>query len=80
MSGRDISMRILLPKDRDGLEAVEDSTNMQKLDSIRDMMTLEPLTVQIPKFEFEMKYDLVSSLESLGVHNAFDENNADFRK
>lgn len=77
--GEDISMLILLPKDRDGLESVEDSMTMQKLDSIRDIMTLQPLTVQIPKFEFETKYDLVGSLESLGVHDAFDENNADFK-
>ena len=77
--GGDISMLILLPKDRDGLESVEDSMNMQKLDSIRDTMTLQPLTVQIPKFEFETKYDLIDSLESLGVHDAFDENNVDFK-
>ena len=77
--GGDISMLILLPKDRDGLESVEDSMSMQKLDSIRGMMTLQPLTVQIPKFEFETKYDLVGSLENLGVHDAFDEDNADFQ-
>ena len=72
-------MLILLPKDRDGLKSVEDSMNTQKLNSIRDMMTLQPLTVQIPKFEFETKYDLTDSLERLGIHDAFDENNADFK-
>lgn len=77
--GGDISMLILLPKDQEGLESVEDSMSMQKLDSIRNSMTLQPLTVQIPKFEFEAKYDLVSSLENLGVNDAFDENNADFQ-
>ena len=76
--GGDISMLMLLPKDRDGLESVEDSMNIQKLDSIRDTMTLQPLTVKIPKFEFETKYDLIGSLESLGVHDAFDEDNANF--
>ena len=77
--GGDISMLILLPNDRDGLKSVEDSMNMQKLNSIRDMMTLQPLTVQIPKFEFETKYDLTESLERLGMHDAFDENIADFK-
>ncbi|MCH9658684.1 serpin family protein [archaeon] len=76
--GGDISMLILLPKDRDGLESVEDSMNIQKLDSIRDTMTLEPLTVKIPKFEFETQYDLIGSLESLGMHDAFDKDNANF--
>ena len=77
--GGDISMLILLPKDRDGLEFIEDSMNMQELNFIRSMMILQPLTVQIPKFEFETKYDLIGTLENLGVHDAFDENNADFK-
>ncbi len=74
----DISMLILLPADRDGLGSLENSMNMQKLDSIRDVMTRQPLTVQIPKFEFETEYDLTGSLENLGVHDAFDEHDADF--
>ena len=77
--GGDISMIVLLPKDKNGLDSLEDSLNMQKLDSIRDMMTREPLTIQMPKFEFETEYNLVESLENLGIHDAFDENNADFQ-
>jgi len=77
--GGDISMIVLLPKDKNGLDSLEDSLNMQKLDSIRDMMTREPLTIQMPKFEFETEYNLVDSLYNLGIHDAFDENNADFQ-
>lgn len=77
--GGDISMIVLLPKDKNGLDSLEDSLNMQKLDSIRDMMTMQPLTIQMPKFEFETEYKLVDSLENLGIHDAFDENNADFQ-
>ena len=77
--GGDISMIVLLPKDKNGLGSLEDSLNMQKLDSIRDMMTMQPLTIQMPKFEFETEYKLVDSLENLGIHDAFDENNADFQ-
>ncbi len=77
--GGDISMIVLLPKDKNGLGSLEDSLNMQKLDFIRDMMTREPLTIQMPKFEFETEYNLVDSLENLGIHDAFDENNADFQ-
>jgi len=77
--GGDISMIMLLPKDKNGLGSLEDSLNMQKLDSIRDMMTMQPLTIQMPKFEFETEYNLVNSLKNLGVHDAFDENNADFQ-
>ena len=77
--GGDISMIVLLPKDKNGLGSLEDSLNMQKLDFIRDMMTREPLTIQMPKFEFETEYKLVGSLENLGIHDAFDKNNADFQ-
>ena len=77
--GGDISMIVLLPKDKNGLGSLEDSLNMQKLDFIRDMMTMQPLTIQMPKFEFETEYKLVDSLENLGIHDAFDENNADFQ-
>lgn len=77
--GGDISMIVLLPKDKNGLGSLEDSLNMQKLDFIRDMMTREPLTIQMPKFEFETEYSLVDSLENLGIHDAFDKNNADFQ-
>ena len=73
--GGDISMIVLLPKDKNGLGPLENSLNMQKLDSIRDMMTRQPLTIQMPKFEFETEYNLVESLENLGIHDAFNENN-----
>ena len=77
--GGDISMIVLLPKDRNGLDSLEDFLDMQKLDSIRDMMTMQPLTVQMPKFEFETEYNLVNPLVNLGIHDAFDKYDADFQ-
>lgn len=77
--GGDISMIVLLPKDRDGIKTLEQSMNMKRLDSIKNSMTSHPLTVQIPKFEFETEYDLVEPLQSLGLHDAFDPDNADFQ-
>ena len=77
--GGDISMVVLLPKERDGLEYVEQSMSKEKLDSIRDSMTRQPLTVQFPKFEFETEYNLIKPLQSLGLEDAFDRDNADFQ-
>lgn len=77
--GGDISMIVLVPKDRDGLESLEQSMNMEKLDSIKNSMTRQPLTVQIPKFEFETEYNLIQPLQNLGLHDAFDPDNADFQ-
>ena len=78
--GGDISMVVLLPKERDGIESLEQSMNTNKFESIKDSMTRQPLTVQIPKFEFETEYNLISPLQNLGLHDAFDENNANFQE
>ena len=77
--GGDISMVILLPKDRDGIQSLEQYMDKKKLDEIKDSMTRQPLTVEIPKFEFETEYNLKSPLQSMGLHDAFDESNADFQ-
>jgi len=77
--GGDISMVVLLPKDRDGIESLEESMSKSKFDSIKDSMTRQSLTLQIPKFEFETKYNLITPLQNLGLHDAFDKNNADFQ-
>jgi len=76
--GGDISMVILLPKDRDGIQSLEQYMDKKKLDEIKDSMARQPLTVEIPKFEFETEYSLKSPLQSMGLHDAFDESNADF--
>lgn len=77
--GGNISMVVLLPKDRDGIESLEQLMNKNKFDSIKNSMTKQPLTVEMPKFEFETEYDLISPLEHLGLHDAFDEDMADFQ-
>ena len=77
--GGDIAMIVLLPKERDGLGSIEQSMSKEELDSIRDSMTRQPLTVQIPRFEFETQYNLVEPLQSLGLEDAFDRENADFQ-
>jgi serpin B len=76
--GHDISMLVLLPKDRNGLKSIEESFNSDYLNELKDMMEIQPLTVHIPKFRFETDYDLVPLLKEVGVRDAFDENNADF--
>ncbi len=77
--GGDISMIILLPKEKDGLQSLEQSVDRRMFDSVKNSMTQEPLTVQMPKFDFETKYDLIDPLKGLGIRDAFDKSNADFR-
>ncbi|MGH1521251.1 MAG: serpin family protein [Nitrosopumilus sp.] len=77
--GGDMSMIVLLPKEIEGLESIEQSMSIEKLDVIKYSMTRQPLTVQFPKFEFETQYNLIKPLQSRGLEYAFDKDNADFR-
>lgn len=76
--GGDISMILLLPNEIGGIQSLEQTIDSNMLNSIKDSMIREPVTVKMPKFEFETEYDLVSPLKSLGIHDAFDERKADF--
>jgi serpin B len=76
--GHDISMLVMLPKDKNGLDSLEMSLDSDKLNEFRNMMERQPLTVHIPKFGFETDYDLIPLLKELGVHDAFDKDNANF--
>ena len=77
--GGDISMIVLLPKEKGGLSSLEQSIDGKMLDSIKSSMTHEPLTVELPKFEFETQYNLAGPLRNLGLEDAFDRDNADFQ-
>jgi serpin B len=76
--GHDISMLVILPKDKNGLDSLEMSLDSDKLNEFRNMMERQPLTVHIPKFGFESEYDLIPLLKELGVYDAFDKDNANF--
>ena len=76
--GGEASMLILLPKERDGIYSLEQSLDSQKINSIQEILEHRPLTVKIPKFEFETEYNLVGLLRNLGVNDAFDRNKANF--
>ena len=76
--GHDISMLVILPKDKNGLDFLEMSLDSDKIDEFRNMMERQSLTVHIPKFGFESDYDLIPLLMELGVRDAFDRDSANF--
>lgn len=76
--GGKLSMLILLPQDRDGIESLEESLDLQKLYDLKGKMTKTPLTIHMPKFEFDTQYNLIDKMQELGVERAFDENRANF--
>lgn len=69
---------ILLPKDRNGLAALEDSIDATKMRAIVDGMREEMVQVQLPKFKFASSFSLKEALSSLGMGEAFDAGSANF--
>ncbi|MGI0040791.1 MAG: serpin family protein, partial [Nitrosopumilaceae archaeon] len=76
--GEKISMLILLPKEIEGLESVEEVLTADKLSQWRENLSETHIAVLLPKFTAETKYDLKDSLQNMGMNIPFDEFNADF--
>lgn len=72
------SMLVILPKEIDGIRSVEKHLDAQFFEDLKGQMSVQPLTVHMPKFEFETKYELIPHLKSMGVKLAFDDMQSDF--
>ncbi len=77
--GDKLSMLLLLPKEIDGIDDLENSLTVENLKQWGESLSIHDVrTVSIPKFELETDYNLISPLQNLGLSDAFDENKADF--
>jgi len=77
--GDKLSMLLLLPKEIDGMDDLENSLTVENLKQWRESLSIHDVrTVSIPKFELETDYNLIPPLHQLGISDAFDENKADF--
>ena len=74
--GDDLAMMVILPKDKDGLAAVEAQLTAAKLKSWAGGQ--EKLPVYLPKFKIETEFMLADTLKDMGMPFSFDKNNADF--
>ncbi len=76
----DAAMLIALPKDRDGLSALEKSLRATTLDAWQQALAPEQVDVALPRFEVAPpSIDLAKELGALGMPLAFDRERADFR-
>lgn len=77
------SMFVILPKNI-GLERLDELCTGQVLDEFfktdRHEMKTKEVNVTMPKFTFANQFDLVSTLQSIGVTDAFSERQANFSK
>jgi serpin B len=77
-AGNDLSMWILLPKERDGLPQLESQMTPALLDELDTGMWERKVIVSIPKFKAEAAFRLDEALKTLGMTDAFDDQKANF--
>ena len=76
--GGDLSMLVLLPREADGLAAVENSLSAARIGQLRAKLQSETVDAYLPKFKLETSYELNDSLAALGMKQAFVVGQADF--
>ena len=78
-----LSMVLLLPDRRTGLQAILADTNRSRndllfaLEAVREMNETRAISLQVPKFKVEANLSLQPALEALGVTDIFNSNVAD---
>jgi len=76
--GDKISMVIILPKNLQKLESIENTINEKKLQEWIKNAVNTKVKTYIPRFKFTQRYDLSTILKSIGMKDAFDGAKADF--
>lgn len=76
--GREIDLLAVLPRDVDGLPAVEKTLTAEALARWAGGMTERKVHVYFPRFEMSESFDLTGVLSSLGMKLAFQPGSADF--
>ena len=74
----DFSMVSFLPRNRDGLPALEESLTAQKIQTWIAALQQQPVIVSLPRFRMDCDYSLNAPLARLGMRDAFDPHRADF--
>jgi serine protease inhibitor len=73
-----LSMIILLPKERDGLAELERSLTPEKLGSWLRWLRYQKVNVFLPKFKINSGFELSQVLSGMGMPDAFRPEKADF--
>ena len=77
-AGGDLSMLIVLPKERTGLPAVEESLSVTSIRKWRETLKKRTIEVHLPRFKIEASCSLDKQLKTLGMRDAFSKRAADF--
>ena len=76
--GKETSMLILLPKEKDGIQALEKSLTYDYLQKLQKRMSKRKVDVLLPKFKIENEFELSKTLSGMGMKDAFLSSDADF--
>lgn len=77
--GRDLSMMVVLPRKRGGLDEVERSLSEAKILKWVKKTRRRKVKVYLPKFKINWGASLTTPLKALGMKAAFSQRRADFR-
>ena len=77
-AGHDLAMIVLLPRQADGLATLEDALSVESLTQWTRAVWEREVVVFLPRFKASSKFDLKDTLESLGMADAFDADEANF--
>lgn len=75
---RELSMVVLLPRQVDGLPALEKNLSAENLRNWSKVTHFELVDVTLPKFTFSAELQLADTLRAMGMTDAFDPGKADF--
>jgi serpin B len=77
--GKDLSMVIMLPKDKNGLAALEQRLNADFVSACLKGLRFErEVEVALPKFKMTKSFELNKTMTEMGMADAFDARQADF--
>lgn len=69
--GENVSMVILLPNERDGLEDIEKRLTLENLKTIGREMNKTKVVLMLPKFKIEYSKEMSGDFQSLGASSIF---------
>ena len=75
----ELSMVVLLPKDREGLASIEKQWTVEQFDAVIGKLTSRRVDLSLPRFKMTSEFSLSETLESMGMRLAFSDR-ADFSK
>jgi len=76
--GREISMFIILPYEKEGLDRIQNSLTAKKLTEWTMNTSTKEVKVYLPRFSITSEFDLPDALKALGMKNAFIKGKANF--